>query len=354
MLFAVFALLYLFECLRLMPSMAWMAAGAAKSRWGVIRPWSRLKIGGGSPLLLSALPPMNAHTVALPWLFVPEAEGLRVRLADDMHTLLAWETLNPRAEEATLHLDGATQVRLTGAALAKAWALRLAEWRAMTPEKRRAAFLKHARVSLDTAAAEKTATQAAQRTRHLRLLATNLFVWCFGVISVVYHRFGDGPMVLAAGGVLLLLQWVQSWLFLRVTRADKALYPHRRWRALGIAFLPQLSMRAADAVSLAEKKEPPHPLAWRPLLSEEKDWLPMARQFWREARYVPGWSHGAPLPVEAEALQNFFRHEGVAETAYDPAPTATLPTCPRCGAEFQASMTVCKDCGGVELRQPVA
>lgn len=42
-LFAVFALLYLIECLRLVPSTAWMAAGADTSRWGSIRPWSRFQ-----------------------------------------------------------------------------------------------------------------------------------------------------------------------------------------------------------------------------------------------------------------------------------------------------------------------
>ncbi len=352
-LFAVFALLYLFECLRLVPALAWMAAGTGKSRWGIIRPWLRLKIGGGSPLLRSPVPPMSAHTAALPWLFVPEADGLRVRLDEDMDTRVSWHTLAAQADETTLQLDASTRVRLPSPALAKVWAQRLAEWRSLSPEKRRAAFLKQARLSLDSKAAERAAHEAAHRTRHLRLLATLLFVWCFGLISAVYHRFGDSPAVLAAAGGLLLLQWVQAWCFLRATRSNKALYPYRRWRALGIAFLPQLAMRAADAVSLATDAEPPHPLAWRPLLEDEKDWLPLARQFWREARYVPGWSQSEPLPPEAEAWQAFFRHEGIAETTYDPTPTATLPVCPRCQSEFQTGMTACKDCGGVELRQPV-
>lgn len=349
-LFAVFALLYVIECLRLMPSVAWMAAGAAKSRWGVIRPWSKLHVAGGSPLLLSALPPMNAHVAALPWLFVPEEKGLRVRLTDDMTTLVAWDGLQPRAEEATLHLDAATQVKLTSPALAETWAQRLTEWHKLAPDKRGGAFLKHARLSLDTKAAETAATEAAQRTRGLRRMATVLFVWCFGVISAVYHRFGDGIIVLCAGGVLLLLQFVQAWLFLRATRPLKELVPHRRWRALGVAFLPQLAMRAGDVVSFATEKEPPHPLAWRTLM-DDKDWVTHARQFWREARYVPGWSQTTELSAEAEALHAFFTHEGVAEAEYDPPPAGKLPTCPRCGSEFKTGTAVCKDCGGVELRQ---
>lgn len=352
-LFAVFALLYLVECLRLMPSMAWVAAGAGKSRWKVLRPWARLQVGGGSPLLLSALPPMTAHTVALPWLFIPAVDGLRVRLADSMTTLVAWDKMVPRAEEGTLHLDASTHVKLTSASLAQTWAVRLAEWRDLPPEKRRSAFLKQARASIDPKQAEKIANETAKITRGLRRLATILFVWCFGIISAVYHRFGDGILVLSAAGILLLLQMVQAWLFLRCTRSIKHTLPYRRWRALGIAFLPQLAMRAADAVSLATEEEPPHPLAWKTLL-DDPEWLANARQFWREARYIPGWPNSEALPPEAEALQTFFRQAELAESDYDVPSTAKLPTCPRCGAEFQLGVPLCKDCGGVELREPAA
>lgn len=351
-LFAVFALLYLIECLRLAPSAAWMAAGAEKSRWGVIRPWSRLQIASGSPLLLSALPPHQAHTSALPWLFVPEQDALRVCLTDSQHVSIAWDKLMLQAEESTLHLDTATHLRLSSPAQAKLWAQRLSKWRVQTPEQRRSAFLKHARASLDTKAATR-ATRAAERTKSLRLLASILFVWCFGVISVIYHRFGDGFIVLATAGMLMLMQFIQSWLFLRTTHGMQPGIPHRRWRALGIAFLPQLAMRAADVVSLAGDEEPPHPLAWRGLIKDDA-WRESARRFWREARYTPGWSRNEVLPVEAEALQDFFYRESIAETDYDPPFASKLPVCPRCGAEFQPHMTTCTSCGGVELRSPPA
>lgn len=352
-LFTVFALLYLIECLRLVPSAAWMAAGAEKSRWGVIRPWSRLQIASGSPLLLSALPPHQAHTFALPWLFVPELEALSVRLTDSQRVTIAWDKLSPQAEESTLHLDAATRLRLNSPAQAKLWAQRLSEWREWTPEQRHSAFLKHAQATLDTQAAAKTATRAAERTKSLRLLASILFVWCFGVISVIYHRFGDGFIVLAAAGLLLLMQFIQSWLFLRATRGMQPGIPHRRWRALGIAFLPQLALRAADAVSLAGDDDPPHPLAWHGLIKDDA-WLDAARRFWREARYTSGWSQNEALSVEAEALQAFFRRENIAETEYDPPSASKLPVCPRCGAEFQPHISTCTSCGGVELRNTPA
>lgn len=352
-LLAVFVLLYLIECLRLVHASAWMASGAGKSGWSLLRPWMRLQIGSGSPLLLSPLPPMQAHALALPWVFVPHHDSLRVQLTDRMHVHIAWGKLAPRAEEATLHLDVTTRVRLPSKTLAELWQQRLTEWQGLTPDQRQSTFLKYARTTLDTKSAAKAATEAAQRTRSLRVLATIHCLWCFGVISVLYYRLGDSVAVLAAAGVLLLLQFIQSWLFLRRTQKNHIAIPHRGWRALGIAFLPQLAMRAFDVVNLTTDAEPPHPLAWRGLL-DEKCWLKNARQFWREARYVPGWAQNDSLPLEAEALQKFFRHEDIAEEDYDPPAAAKLPTCPRCGAEYQSSITVCSDCGGVELRQPAA
>lgn len=352
-LLAVFVLLYLIECLRLVPSTAWMAAGTGKSGWSTLRPWMRLQIGSGSPLLLSPLPPMQAHALALPWAFVPEQDSLRVRLTDSLSVNIAWDELAPRVEETLLHLDAVTRVRLPSKTLAELWQQRLTEWRDLTPEQRRSAFLKHARITLDTQSASKTATETARLTRSLRLCATIHFIWCFGVMSVLYHRFGDSLIVLAAAGVLLLLQFIQSWLFLRSTRKSAFIIPHRRWRSLGIAFLPQLAMRASDVMNLTTDAEPQHPLAWRGLL-DDKRWLQHARQFWRESRYVPGWPQNESLPLEAEALEKFFRHEGIAEGDYDPPATAKLPTCPRCGAEYQSGISACSDCGGVELRQPAA
>lgn len=353
-LFAIFALLYLVECLRLQPPTLWVAAGWRKSGWKTLRPWARLKVGQSSPLLLSVLPPLPAYTFAHLWLFIPEDAGLRVLIGESQTVLVPWEQVTPRAEESTLHVDSHTRLSLLNATLAKVWEKRLGEWRDDAPEGRRASFLKYAADSLDTAKAEETARTSADHTRTLRFHGELLFLWCFGVISAVYHRFGDGPLVLYSAGALILLQFVQAWFFLRATASLKTQMPHRVLRAVGIALLPQASMRAADGVCLAmaETEEPPHPVAWRRLLDEQQ-WRTMARQFWREARYVPGWmTQTDHLPVTAQALLTFFEQEQIATEVYDPLPSSTLPTCPRCGAEFQAGVARCQDCGGVELRQP--
>jgi hypothetical protein len=117
-LFAVFALLYLIECLRLVPSTAWMAAGAEKMRWSVIRPWMRLQIGGGSPCCSPRCRPCRRMPSRCRGCSFPNKMSLRVRLTDGMSATIAWDKLSLRVEETTLQLDAATRVRLPTPALA--------------------------------------------------------------------------------------------------------------------------------------------------------------------------------------------------------------------------------------------
>ncbi len=349
-LIAVFTLLYLVECLRLVPPSAWLAAGSARVRWTASRPRSRLRIVGGAPCLLPPLPPMQAYVASLPWPFIPQDDVLQAHLGDGVVVPIMWQELSPRVEESVLHLTVGVSLRFSSPMAAERGRMRLEEWRASAVEERRTSFLTYARRTLRTHAATRRARAAALRTRALRFVATIHFVGCFGVLSVLYHRFGDSMVVLAALGVLWALQGVQAYLFLRFSRRCRSPIPHRRWRALGIALLPQYAMRAADALLLPEV-EPPHPLAWRDLLGDAV-WLQHARHFWREARYFPGWMQNSALPLSAQALQTFFHRQKITEAEFDPPNSGQCPVCPRCGAEFQTGISLCKGCGGVELRPP--
>lgn len=352
-LLAVFAAFYLIECLWLVHARAWVAAGMQGGAWRWLRPIDRFQIAGGAPVLLSPLPPFKAHLHTLPWLFVPRDDSLAVVLADGTEARIPWNMLKPRVEEHTLHLDAATSVRLPGKAAAQAWGATLDEWKALTPEKRRAAFLKLARESLDAAAAGQLITHASQQTRALRVLGEVIFFWCFGVIAIIYRWLGESTPTLAVIAALPLFTIAQAWLFLRVTRKHALDIPYRRWKALGMVFLPHQAARAADAVSLA-RQHLPHPLAFHEQL-DPKTFLAAARTFWRTARYFPGWETAGPLPAEAEALEKFFRAQNLAATDYDPAPELgahAVAWCPRCHAPFLKTDTTCQDCGGVELRTP--
>jgi len=350
-LFAVFTAFYLIECLWLNHARAWLAAGTGGTGWRFLRPFGRFQISGGAPTLLTPLPPFVAHLYSLEWLFIPRDEGLAIAQTDGTHTLIAWEKLHPRVEATTLHLDAVSSARLPTAAAATTWQQTLTEWKALTPEKRRRAFLKHARQSLDPAQAEKLAATATQHTRATRILGSVLFFWCFATITIVYQRLGESTATFAVLAALPVLTLTQAILFLRITRQHALSIPHRRWRALGMVFLPHQAMRAADFISLAHTHHP-HPLAFRALISNTA-FFTAARTFWRTARYHPGWQTSPDLTPEAEALETFFRAQDIPATDYDPAPELShgaTAWCPRCHAPFLTPEKPCTDCGGVELR----
>jgi len=350
-LFAVFAAFYFVECLRLVHAHAWVAAGDKGWRWRLRRGEGRLVISGGSPQFLSLLPPLRAHVQTLPWLFLPDEQGLRVANTDGKEVLLPWEALKPSCEGGLLKPGGALALRMPSAESAAHWEQVLKDWRDLPPEKRRAAFLKQARASLNTEHARRVAEQAADRTKWLRMLGELVFMWTFGVFPVTYYLHGENRVTLITLAVLPLLTLIQGWLFLRVVKRHRLPVKKRWLKAFAFATLPHHAIRAADLISLTHEHLP-HPLALRGLLSDE-DYLTLAREMWREARYRPGWSRSESLSPEAEALQRHFRDEKLTEADFDPEPQLAPEAaawCPCCHAPFLKTEVPCSDCGGVELR----
>jgi ribosomal protein L40E len=115
--------------------------------------------------------------------------------------------------------------------------------------------------------------------------------------------------------------------------------------------MPQHSVRAADhlcrAITLV-----PHPLAAR-LLLDPGEFLAAAQRFWREARFHKGWQSAGTLPLEAVALECFFKSSNTDIATLEKAPErdhTSVSYCPRCLAQFQLAAGECRDCEGVELR----
>lgn len=350
-LLAVFAAFYLLECLWMVNARAWIARGAEHTKWRFSQAFDRLQFAGGAPVLLAPLPPFKAHLHALPWLFLPRAEALGIVQGDGTEAAVAWDEVKPRVEDHTLHVGGSVRVRLPSEAAARHWEQLLTEWRGLTPEKRRAAFLKHARESLDAGKVAQLVEKATQRTRWLRLVGEVVFLWCFGVIAVTYRWLGEHRTTYAVIATLPLFTLTQTWLFLRVTKRHAVKVPHRPWRALGMVFLPHQAARAADLVTLAHEHLP-HPLAFHAQM-EQTAFVDAARRFWRAARYVPGWKTAETPPVEVEALEKFFHSQKLAESDYDPAPELgahAVAWCPCCHAPFLKADVPCRDCSGVDLK----
>ncbi len=353
LLFAVFAALYLIECLRWIPAHSWICVGSMGGRWRFRHPSKNFAARGIGAVLLAPLPPFRAHFVAMPWLFVPERDHLVVRDDNRAATRVTWDKLKPHAEGSSIILDGLAIVRLPSSSLASGWCARLREWTAMPEGEREKSFLDHAARSLDAEAVKETAAALTERTRLLHANAGLILVWCFGVVSGIYAWYGETPQLWIALLVLLGLQITQTTLFWRATRHanHESKVPYRFWKALSAAIMPQHSVRAADHICRALSLEP-HPLAAR-LLVDPAAFLTHARRFWREARFQKGWQTTGTLTLEAVALDRFFTSSGTDIASLEEAPardTTSVSYCPRCLAQFQLAAGECLDCDGVALR----
>ena len=353
LLFAVFAALYLIECLRWIPSHSWICVERAHGRWHFRHASKNFSARGIGAVLLSPLPPFRAHFVAMPWLLVPDRAHLVVRDEGGATTRIAWDKINPSADGSSVTLAGLAVVRMPSDSLAAEWFARLREWAAMPESDREKSFLDHAAKSLDADALQETAKTLSERTRLLHANASLILIWCFGVVSGIYAWYGETLRLWVALLVLLGLQITQAILFWRATRkaVQETKVRHRFWKTLAAALMPQHSVRAADHICRAVNSVP-HPLAAR-LLLDPGAFLIDAQRFWREARFQKGWRSADALPLEAIALECFFKSSGLDIATLEKTPErdhTSVSYCPRCLAQFELAAGECRDCEGVELR----
>ena len=110
-LFTLFALLYVAECVRLVPAGAWLFAWAGSRGW-LRSAFAPLDFGGRRLLVLPVLPPLPAHAVLLPWRLVPCENGLEVL---DEHgrpeALIAWAEVKPEVVDGALRLGPGLRLR---------------------------------------------------------------------------------------------------------------------------------------------------------------------------------------------------------------------------------------------------
>lgn len=352
-LFAVFVTLYLLECVRWLPLRVTVLSGSgAKGGWTTGGPLPQAQSRGSAAFLLPVLPPMQCHIVTMPWPVSPREDGLEAQHEAGPPVRIPWASLALRTEGATLHLDPLARVRLPSEAAAREWRDRVRTWATMSHAEREKDFHKAAREALDIERMTALGRDLSAGTKWLRILAAVILLWCFGVITCLYRWYGESPQALGAAGVLLALQLAQAVLFLRAVRRAEFPVAHRWWKALAVALLPQMSMRAADFVCKAVTLLP-HPLAARDLLRDEA-WIREAWRFWRLARYPAGAKSDAPPTLEAAALQRFFEKQKIMPAELEPPPERAGDArsyCPRCHTVFQIEPGACAECGGIELRR---
>ena len=350
-LFAVFAGLYILECVRLLPLHARLCRGRAEGRWRLQAPMRELGGRGRALLLLRPFPPLPAHFSTMPWPFVPRGDWLEVTDENGKKQQIGWAEIEPRADGGVLWLNRHVSVPLLSEEHARDSSRRLIEWQAMNAARRDEAFLRHAAETLDARKTGEMAAALAARTRALRSNGAWIFLWCFGVVAGIHAWYGETPRLWAALAGLSVMQLMQAVMFWRETRRESGIR-QRFWKTLAIALLPQHSIRASDHFCRAAGNVS-HPLAARELLQEE-DFHALAARMWREARYRKGWQVAdEPSPIEAAALLRFFKQEKIDVASLEAAPAhdgSSGGYCPRCHTLFQSNGGACSDCGGVDLK----
>lgn len=347
-LFLLFALLYLAECLRLVPAgaMLLMAHGSL----GVLRrAFAPLDFAGRRFLVLPVLPHLPVHTVMQPWQLLPCESGLEVLNEEGRaEALIPWAEVKPRASDHVLQLSRDQRVCFHHTELASAVAERVLKWPTMAADARERDFEKHARATLDVQKVTTHMEASEKSTRWLRRVALVIFVSCFGVLPVIYRQLGDGVGILGAAGVLALLMWVQAILFWRAAGdLPKTKVSHRFWKTLPMFFLPQFGLRASDHILEARWLEA-HPLSSWPLLTEA-DRLKLARRFWNAACH-PSTASGE---LQQRLLRAFWKEQGFDEARLEEVPErqpGSAAYCPRCSTQFRDAAMLCQDCGGVPLK----
>ncbi len=343
----LFVALYFIECLRWLPGSCRLLIGSG-GYWILRKPFQPVELAGGSPGLLGVLPPLQCHIRTQPWQLIPAAAGLELQAEDRLPQLVSWAEVRPVVDGRMLHIGPRHKIRCLSDGHARLARQQVESWLTLSQEAQEQDFLRSAEASLQAAPVKAQAAQTSEKTKRLRHLGAVIFVWAFMVIVALYRWLGDDVEVLWAGAGLLVLQAVQAVLFYRAAQG----LPHRFWKALAVALLPQHAMRAADLLSDAPEQNlaalPPHPLAARALLGDAA-WKKLACQFWKQVRYQPS----ATTDLKCRALEAFFEQEKLPLAELETAPVqqpGSAMFCPSCHAQFQAGAKVCQDCRGVELK----
>lgn len=339
----LFAALYFIECLRWLPPRSYLLIGSGVS-WAGRSAFQAVELRGGCPGLLGLLPPLQTHLVTLPWQWIPAEAGLELHVDARPPIVVPWQDIRPFIDGYVLHLGRTFRVRCLSDRHAGEALAQVERWLPLTQAEREADFLRHAAQTLKTDPLLAAAQTVSPRTRPLRFLGSIVFLWTFLVMAALYRWLGDGFVILGAAAGLFLFQFIQAVLFYRSATG----LPYRFWKSLAAAVLPQHAMRAADPLADTTKHSPFHPLAARKLLGEEA-WRKLALSFWKQARYQPS----ATAALQIQALASFFETQDIVAADLETAPERqgdSVTYCPRCQVQFQAGATVCKDCGGVELR----
>lgn len=349
LLLLVLVVLTLYDCLRWVPGRSWAWQSRGPARWVGSLPAKLLQRRGGAMVLLSPLPPPQAHVITAAWPCAPHEHGLCVWDDESGRSLhIPWEQVRPRAEKAVLHLTADCSVRCIHATSAREWTALITSWPALPQGAREASFAARASALLDAERLKDGAAALHRQTKMLRLIGGIIFWWTFFAVPLCYSRYGDLWPTFAVTGTLLVLMLTQAVLLFRQVRRHRALRADAIAHVLGSALLPPASMRAADWVC-AELSPEAHPLAALKAWGDPTELERHAAVVWRRTRWPSGKVPSLPWEgPETMALRAFLKDTDLDVSSFEAAPApqeGCTRWCPRCLTQYSAPAESCSDCG---------
>ena len=372
-LLAVFALVYLSECL------VWVRRGGVVFRRGFGRWAVRVESEGvrndrGDLHWTWPLPPFGQVAVAhgLPITIGPQ--GVLNSTAEAFHpagrplgspSFLRWEEI--RSVETSAKLlklndfvfwkgDTAQESLRLGRAVQ---ALRKCE-----PDQREARIQETVAAAFDLPRIRARIAAADIATRPVRILSGILAALLFGIAPAAIAKFGWFPPLYFLVPAMFALTGTIAW---KAVQAHRGLYPEATEERFRMAFMmvlsPAAAIRAVDPLQRPLLEEF-HPVAVAAVLLEAPAFAAFAAPAWRDLR-----SPRLPeCPVEGEAArqnERWFREQvleafrttiksaGLDSDAWEKAPESTDPShsqyCARCLSQFTQTASVCRECGGRAL-----
>lgn len=373
-LLAVFALIYLTECL------FWVRRGAVAFRTWLGRRWQYVPDGElarndhGGLHWAWPLPPFGDLLVArgLPVSIGPN--GVLSFTAECPHPsgralhlgrFVPWESVQSTAAEGSRLLVNREAFWVGDTVHTPAQLASLIIECARLPGTERVEKIRQAIASqFDTFAFEARLKAFRAETRWLDSLCLGYFAFVFALVPALINRFGWFPALWFLIPAMFLQSGLIAWTFRRLHQGRYAKAVDDRFKhTLVIAMAPASTIRARDTL-MRGVVEDFHPLCAAAALLEPGEFERVARVAWRDLQFpmLPESPSGAVDVVETErwyraecrdAFRRLLKEKKMEPDTWTqaPAPSERVNTlyCPRCESQFTAVAKSCGPCGGRSL-----
>lgn len=245
---------------------------------------------------------------------------------------------------------------------------RLASWiiecSRLSPKERGEKIGHAIKAQFDTEAFEARLKAFQEETRWLDTLCLGFFAFVFVLVPAVIGRFGWLPALWFLIPSLFIQSGLIAWTFQRLHRNR---YPHagddRFKHTLVIAMAPASTIRARDTLMRGVVEEF-HPLCAAAVLLNKERFEQVARSWWRDLLFpmLPECPSDSAAAMETErwyrdecrsAFRRVLNTKKLDPDSWTLAPAPSEPVnalyCPRCEAQFTAVAKSCGPCGGRPL-----